>query len=103
MCIGVPVQVLEPLGDSAWCVGRDGRKLVDLRLVGPQPAGAWVLIHLDAAREVLSAEAAQRIDRALDALAAALAGDAEGIAAGFADLIGREPQLPPHLAAKETT
>lgn len=102
MCIGIPVQVVEPMGDSAWCLGRDGRKLVDLRLVGPQPAGAWVLTHLDAAREVLTSEAAGQIDRALDALAAVLAGDEGAIAAGFADLIGREPQLPPHLVKERT-
>ena len=95
------MRVVEPMGHRAWCEGRDGRKLVDLALVGPQPAGAWLLTHLDAAREVLTAEAAGQIDRALDALAAALAGDAQGIAAGFADLIGREPQLPPHLVRKE--
>ena len=100
MCIGIPMRVTEPRGASAWCDGRDGRRLIDLRLVGPQPEGAWILAYLDAAREVLTPDAAARIDRALDALAAALAGDAEGIEAGFADLIGREPQLPPHLAAK---
>jgi len=100
MCIGIPMKVVEPMGPSAWCEGRDGRKLVDLRLVGPQPSGTWILTHLDAAREVLSVENAANIDRALDALAAVLSGDAGAVDAGFADLIGREPQLPPHLAAK---
>jgi hydrogenase expression/formation protein HypC len=97
MCVGIPMQVVEPAGASAWCVGRLDRQLIDLSLVGPQPAGTWLLTFLGAAREVLTEEAARRIDRALDTLAAVMAGDASGIEAGFADLIGREPQLPPHL------
>ena len=99
MCIGIPMKVIKPQGIAAWCEGRDGRKLVDLSLVGPQPPGTWLLTHLGSAREILSEEVARQIDGALDALAAVLQGDAEGIHAGFADLIGREPQLPPHLRA----
>lgn len=91
------MQVVEPLGHRAWCDGRDGRKLVDLALVGPQPEGAFLLTFLDAAREVIDADTAARIDRALDALASVLAGDASGVEAGFADLLGREPRLPEHL------
>jgi hydrogenase expression/formation protein HypC len=102
MCIGVPMQVLEPAGErAAWCAGRDGRRLIDLALVGPQAAGAWLLTFAGAGREVLTPEAASAIDHALDALEAALAGDARGIEAGFADLIGREPALPAHLVPAE--
>jgi hydrogenase expression/formation protein HypC len=101
MCLGIPMQVVERADREAWCEGRDGRRLVDLALVGPQPAGTWLLTFLGAAREVLSAESAGQIDRALDALAGALAGDAAAVEAGFADLIGREPTLPAHLTAKE--
>jgi hydrogenase expression/formation protein HypC len=101
MCIAIPMQVVEPLGDTAWCVGRDGRKLVDLALVGPQPAGAWLLTFIGAAREVISAEAAANTDRALDALAAVLSGDSSGVDAAFADLIARSPELPEHLRPKE--
>ena len=44
MCIGVPMQVVEAAGDgAAWCVGRDGRVLIDLALVGPQSPGTWLL------------------------------------------------------------
>jgi hydrogenase expression/formation protein HypC len=92
------MQVSEPQGErAAWCSGREGRRLIDLSLVGPQPAGTWLLTFAGAGREVLDAEAAAAIDGALDALEAALAGDAAGIAAGFADLLSREPALPPHL------
>jgi hydrogenase expression/formation protein HypC len=97
MCIGIPMQVVEPGEHHAVCDGRDGRRVIDLALVGPQPAGAWLLTFVGAAREMLDAESAQRIDRALDTLANVLAGEAGDIEAGFADLIGREPQLPVHL------
>jgi hydrogenase expression/formation protein HypC len=96
------MQVAEPAGDrAAWCTGREGRQLIDLALVGPQAAGTWLLTFAGAGREVLSAEAAATIDRALDALQAALAGDAARIEAGFADLIGREPTLPDHLIPRK--
>jgi hydrogenase expression/formation protein HypC len=101
MCLGVPMQVVEPAGSMAWCEGRGERALIDLTLVGPQPLGAWVLTHLGAAREVLTPQAAQSLNAALDALAAALAGDTERVDAAFADLVGREPALPEHLRAKK--
>lgn len=103
MCIAIPMRVEEPLGDTAWCSGREGRKLVDLSLVGPQPAGAWLLTFLGAAREVIDAERAANTDRALDALAAVLAGEEAGIDAAFADLVSRSPELPEHLRPKEKT
>jgi hydrogenase expression/formation protein HypC len=103
MCLAIPMQVEEPLGDTAWCNGREGRKRIDLALVGPQPVGTWLLTFLGAAREVVTAEAAMNTDRALDALAAALQGDQAGIDDAFADLIGRTPELPEHLRPKEGT
>jgi hydrogenase expression/formation protein HypC len=103
MCIGVPMQVVEAAGDgAAWCVGRDGRVLIDLALVGPQSPGTWLLTFVGGAREVMSPEAAARTEAALDALAAVLAGDTSTIDDAFADLIAREPQLPEHLRRKET-
>jgi hydrogenase expression/formation protein HypC len=102
MCLAVPMQVVEPLEGAAWCTGREGRKLIDLALVGPQPAGTWLLTFLGAAREVITAEAAGNTDRALDALACVLAGDAAGVEDAFADLIARTPQLPEHLRTKES-
>jgi hydrogenase expression/formation protein HypC len=101
MCLAVPMQVVESLGDTAWCTGREGRKLIDLALVGPQPEGAWLLTFCGAAREVTTAEAAMNTDRALDALVAVLAGDQAGIDDAFADLVGRTPELPEHLRPKE--
>lgn len=98
MCIGIPMQVMEAEGTGgAWCVGRDGRQLLDMRLVGPQPPGTWVLAFVGAAREVMTPEAAAQTDAAIDALAAALRGDTAAIDHAFADLVNREPQLPEHL------
>jgi hydrogenase expression/formation protein HypC len=99
MCIGVPMRVLEAGTVLAWCEGRGERRRLDLRLVGPQPAGTWVLAFVDAARSVLTSGEAADIDRALDGLAVALAGDVDSIDAFFPDLVGREPELPEHLRA----
>ena len=103
MCLGVPMQVVEAEGPAAaWCLGREGRALVDLTLVGPQPPGTWLLTFVGAAREVMGEEAAQRTRAALDALAAVMAGDTSTLDEAFADLVSREPQLPEHLRRKET-
>lgn len=97
MCIGVPVQVLAPAGEtSAWCDERGDRVLVDMMVVGPQPPGTWLLAFQGAARGVMSAEEAALTLEALQALGAALAGDAD-IDRFFPDLAGREPELPEHL------
>lgn len=123
MCIGIPAQVIECLpcggfepvqgsGDGhkdgygphygphvARCNSRHGTLQVDLSLVGAQPAGTWLLVFLDAAREVIDAKRAAAIDAALDALAAAENG-ATDFSAFFADL-DREPQLPEFLRAAQ--
>lgn len=99
MCIGIPLQVLqiEADGDYALCGDGEQQERIDLRLVGAQPAGAWVLAFNGAARRVLDAAEAAQIRSALQALSAALQGQTEGFDALFADLVGREPQLPEHL------
>ena len=66
-----------------------------MMLVGAQPPGTFVLTHLNSAIRVLEADDARLIDDALDALAlAAEGGDVDHL---FADLVGREPELPAHL------
>lgn len=100
MCIGVPMQVVGPGSGYAVCEAGGERREIDMRLVGDQPAGAWVLVFLDAAREVVTAEQAALIGSALDALRIAIAGQTDGIDALFPDLAGREPQLPPHLKSQ---
>lgn len=96
MCLGLPMQVIECKGYVALCQGRGGQRQLDLALVGEQPPGTWLLAFIDAAREVIDAATAARIDAALDGLEAAMAGETD-VSAHFADLIERTPQLPPHL------
>ena len=72
---------------------------MDTLLVGNQAPGTWLLAYLGAAREVIDAERAFQINRALDGLQAALDGSAQQLDAFFEDLVGREPQLPLHLQA----
>jgi len=100
MCVGIPMKVLEPRGRSARCAGRHGSGLIDLSLVGPQPAGTWVLTFMGYAKAVLDAEEAARTEDALEAVDRALRG--ESFDHLFADLIGREPELPKHLRDEAT-
>ena len=76
--------------------GRGQREMLDLMLVGDQPAGTWVLAFRGAAMRVLSADEARQTNAALDALEAVLAGEGD-VDAHFADLVDREPVLPDHL------
>ena len=96
MCIGIPMRVEQTEGVLAVCRGREERRHVNLMLVGPQPLGAWVLVHQDTAQRVLDEAEANRIGDALDGLAAVLRGEAldERL---FADLVNRTPQLPDFL------
>lgn len=95
MCLGIPVQVIECGEHFARCQGREGEVRIDIALVGPQPAGTWLLCFLDAAREVIPRERANAVNAALDALMAAGSGETD-FSAFFADL-EREPQLPDFL------
>lgn len=95
MCLGIPVQVLDCGEHFARCYGRNGEVSIDIRLVGAQPPGTWLLCFLDAAREVIPAERATAINAALAALSAVNAGETD-LSAFFADL-DREPQLPEFL------
>lgn len=110
MCIGVPLQVLTVAdGPQAWCVdpatGGEQGEWLDMSLVGAQPPGTWVLAFQGAARHVMDAESAAQARAGRQALAAALRNDAASgaeIDALFADLIGRTPELPPHLRTSST-
>lgn len=94
MCVGIPLQIIAVDGTNA--TGHDGSH-IDLSLTGTQPVGTWVLGFLGAAREVISAEEAGLITKALDGMRRVMAGGELGDA--FADLEARIPQLPPHLQA----
>ncbi|MDD4881526.1 MAG: HypC/HybG/HupF family hydrogenase formation chaperone [Gallionellaceae bacterium] len=96
MCVGIPMQVLSCEGITALCAGRGGERRLDLSLVGVQASGTWLLAFLDAAREVIDAESAARINAALDGLEAAMNGETD-LTRFFADLIDRPPELPEFL------
>ena len=100
MCMAIPMRVIsvDELG-GAVCTGRNGEARVDTMLTGPLEPGQWVLTFLGAAREVVSAEEAKKVDDALDALDAVLHGRSVDLDAAFADLVNREPELPAHLRA----
>ncbi len=95
MCLGVPMSIVEGDDISALCQRGAEQRRVSLLLVGAQPVGTQVLVHIDTAVRVLEADEAALIDRALDGLAAAMRG--EEFESAFADLVDREPQLPEHL------
>ena len=90
MCIGVPVRIIEDRGFSALCRGRNGEEEVNMLLIGPQPVGTWVLNFLGSAREILSPEDAEKINSALDALAAVMNGDDVNVDRFFPDLVNQE-------------
>ena len=90
------MRVLESPGFGwAVCDCEGEARRIDMRLVGEQPPGTWVLVFIDAAREVIDELRAQRVSDALKALDAAMSG--QPFEHLFADLIGREPELPDFL------
>ncbi|MDP2902835.1 MAG: HypC/HybG/HupF family hydrogenase formation chaperone [Methylovulum sp.] len=96
MCIGLPMQIIEQRGESAVCLYRGEENRVDMMLVGEQPVGTWLLVFLDTAREVISAEKARQIADALEAMRLTMLGETR-IDHLFADLVDREPILPEFL------
>ncbi len=102
MCIGLPMQVTDVGSGFAWCEGMGERRKVSTLLVDAQPVGSWLLVFLDTAREVITAEEATRIADALKAVSLTMAGET-GVDHLFADLVGREPPLPEFLQAPVKT
>jgi hydrogenase assembly chaperone HypC/HupF len=96
MCIGIPMQVIEVEDLFAWCNGRNGRRRINTMLIGDIQPGDWLLTFLDSAREAIDDERATQINAALQALERVSAGETN-FDDCFADLIGREPQLPDFL------
>lgn len=96
MCIGLPMRVIEAGEFSALCAYRGETRRVDTRLVGRPPPGAWLLVFLDAAREILDPERAGEVDEALRLLEWVMAGGDPSMAPA-STFPEREPTLPPHL------
>lgn len=97
MCIGVPVQVISPGQWFAKCRDRHGELIdVDIRLVAPPLAGAWLLTFGGTARREMDEAEAAEVLAALDSLEQAMLTQSDPLT-GFADLLSRTPELPEHL------
>ncbi len=110
MCIGLPMQVKESGFGVARCEGMGITREVDTLLVGEQPAGTWLLVFLNSAREILTEDDAMKISNAVQAVESVMSDqsgissqglNSERIDALFADLVDREPQKPASLIALE--
>lgn len=95
MCLGIPMVIVEGDDIQALVERRGEQRRVSMLLVGEQPVGSIVLVHIDSAVRVLDAAEAKLIDDGLDGVAAALEG--KPFDHLFADLVDREPQLPEFL------
>ncbi|MCB1867769.1 MAG: HypC/HybG/HupF family hydrogenase formation chaperone [Gammaproteobacteria bacterium] len=94
MCIGIPMKIVEQREFTALCRGRGGETVVDTLLIGPQPEGTWIITFLGSAREVISADEANRISDALELVEAVMSSrDGVDLNAPFADLL--DPSRPP--------
>lgn len=98
MCLGIPMEIVSVEGLAARCRKGQELHLVDLSLLPEARPGDHVLTFLGTGRRLLDAEEARLIAQALDAVAAAMSGDDAAIDHAFADLVGRAPTLPAHLA-----
>ncbi|RXH38055.1 hydrogenase [Bradyrhizobium nanningense] len=95
MCLGLPMTIVETDGINALCEYRNEQRRVSVMLLADVSVGAKVLVHIDSAVRLLDEHEERLISEALDGLEASLKGqDCDRF---FADLIGREPQLPEHL------
>ena len=101
MCIGIPMQVVSAGFGYALCKGMGIEREVDTLLVGEQPPGTWLLVFLNSAREVLSAEEAKKITDAVSAIDQIMASPNTATSQAFdhlfADLVDREPVKPASL------
>ncbi len=97
MCVGVPMQVTAIDGIAATTTNGKHVELIDISLTPDVQTGDWILTFLGAAREIITADEARKIDAALNGLRSLMQGGALGDA--FADLENSGPQLPAHLQA----
>ncbi len=100
MCVGTPMLVTGIEGAFALCEGRGRRERISLALVGETIAGTWILAYQGTAMRAMTPAEAAATSSALDALQAVMAGESN-VDAYFADLVDREPTLPPHLQEKK--
>ena len=88
MCMGIPMKIIEAGPGYSLCERVDGSQVkIDTMLVGEQPADTWVLVFINAAREIVSEEDALKIADALKALEQAMSGNYD-VDHLFSDLTG---------------
>ncbi len=82
MCIGIPMQVESTRPGFAVVQGRGERKTVDTALIVEPQVGDWLLVFIESAREVISAERALEVNATLDLIAQVMGGatDPHGLA-----------------------
>lgn len=98
MCIGIPMKVESfPAEGRAVCSGRGQTETLDIMLVGSVEIGQWVLAWNGMATKLLTPERAAQVDKALDALEAAMNGKQPDVEDAFADIVANTGKLPPHL------
>lgn len=107
MCVAVPMKIESLELGGARCVrtADDPAVFVSTALVADPEnlaPGVWVLVFQNEALRIVTEEESLAVRRALEATANIMAGnvDESNVAAGFGDLIDREPPLPPHLQAQ---
>lgn len=86
MCMGVPMKIIQQGAGYAVCDNNGEMRQIDTMLIGEQPIGTWVLVFIDAAREIISEEEALKIVDALQAIQDVMNGS-NNIDHLFADLI----------------
>lgn len=100
MCIGVPAQVISVNGFIARCQSRYGLQDVNTMLIGKVEINDWLFVFLENAREKITAEHAQSLNSALDAVEK-INNNQDNWQSAFADILARESgevsRLPPHL------
>ena len=92
MCMGIPMQVVQAGFGSAICNHGNEQRQIDTMLVGDVQPGDWVLVFIDAAREVISAKDAERISNALSSLTSVMNGGDGNVDALFADIIDKRKE-----------
>jgi hydrogenase expression/formation protein HypC len=99
MCLGIPMRVVSTSQGAALCEADGEARNVSTMLVGDGAVvpGAHLLVHAGAAVRVIDADEARLIGDALRAVLAAAEG--RDYTHLIADLVDREPPLPPHLRA----
>lgn len=82
------MQIVESRGTKAICHYRGETSLVDTAQIGEQNAGTWLLVFLNCAREVISAEKAGQINQTLQDMRLTMQNQV-GFSELFADLPDR--------------